>query len=68
MLNKKDWTTSSNINKQYSTLNNEYSGGQLCIQLKINKHALPITITKVRGGPISIRFLQMFHPRFGNAT
>ena len=51
----------------YSTLNSEYNGKDICIQ-GINKYALPITITKTCVILYFIWFLLMFHHSFANAT
>ena len=55
-------------NNNFSTFINEPNWEYLCNQLRINKHALPIFITKAREVQFSILFLQMFRCRFANAT
>ena len=43
--------------------------GRTCVSNQVNKHVLPRTVTKSRGGPFFNQFfLQMFHQRYANAT
>ena len=44
---KREWNMSSN-STNYSTLNSEHDWKDLCTQEGVNKHALLITITKLR--------------------
>ena len=66
---KREWTTSSN-NNNYSTPHSitNIIGRTYVTSLKINKHALPITITKPEKLQFPIQFLQIFHRRFAHAT
>ena len=57
--------SSSFIN--YLTLNNEHNLEDLCIQLRINKHALPIDTTKSGEVRSTILFLVILHRRFASA-
>ena len=55
---------------KYCTLHSEHiwEDLQYVSNYKINKHALVITITESKKVQISIRILQTFDHRFGNAT
>jgi hypothetical protein len=60
---QRDWTTPvSFIN--YTTLNNEHKWEDLCIQLRINKHELLISMPK----SWEVQFLLMLHHRLASAT
>ena len=68
-----DWTTPSNSNN-YSTCTqtphpivNTTGRTYVVFSWGINKHALPITVTKSREVWFSIRFMLMLHRRFANA-
>jgi hypothetical protein len=60
------WTTSS-LKKEKRKKKNT-NGRTYVSNLKINKHALPIIITKCKKIPFSIRCLHMFHRRLTSVT
>ena len=66
---KRDQIAISNFNSLTPQLKIQLGGLMFLNLKKINEHALPITITKIKGGAVfNFGFLLMFHNRFASTV